>query len=90
MSSERKHCKCGRFAASGQSCCYTCMEIESLEGRLRECRGKLKEYAGPAGRRWRVNISTQHQTFRDHVSARKLAQALLDLGVWYLDLEEVK
>ena len=90
MSSERTHCECGKFAVMGRTKCWACIETEGLERRLKECQTKLKEYVGPDGRRWRVNISTQHLTFKDHASARKLAQTLLDLGVWYMELEEVK
>ena len=86
---ERKHCECGRFAVGGRTKCWACLETEGLERKLKECREKVKEYAGPDGRRWRVNISAQNQTFKNHSSARAFAEALLALEVWYMDLEEV-
>ena len=87
MSSEKKHCKCGRFAASGQTRCWGCMETESLEKRLRECKAKLGEFVGPDGRSWRVDISAQNHTFKDHDAANRFAQTLIDLGVWHMDLK---
>ena len=87
---ERKHCECGRFAVGGQTQCYTCMEIESLEKKLKECRAKVKEFVGPDGRSWNIKIKEQTHTIGSYARAREKVEALLAMGFWYLELTEVK
>ena len=97
MSSERTHCeRCGRFASSGMRpvgeppLCGDCKELENTKKKLENCKARLKEFAGPDERSWRIRIKEQTHTMGSLAKAREKVEKLLDLGLWYLELEEAK
>ena len=92
MSSERTHCKCGRFVAEylDSDLCDICGEIAALETKLEECKEKLGEFVGPDGRSWKITIKEQSHTIGSFARAREKVEALLAMGFWYLELTEVK
>jgi len=86
-----KNCqRCGSFASEGNLLCDSCREVDRLELEVIKGKDKLREFVGPDGRSWRLTIREQSQTVGTYARARDKAKALLELGFWFMDLEEVK
>jgi len=93
MTGARAHCKrCGHFTRGGRLLCDLCeaalKTVKDLEAKNAKCQERLSEFVGKDGRSWRIKIREQSFTLPDHARARDKAKALLDLGLWFVTLEE--
>jgi len=90
MKTKRTHCvRCGHFAPTGKTLCCACQEIERIKSERQKCQERLKEFLGPDGRGWKLTIREQSFTLPHIGDAKAKVKALLDLGLWYINLEEV-
>ena len=62
--------------------------VKDLEVKNAKCQERLKEFVGKDGRSFRITIHEQSFTIAELPRAREKVKALIDLGLWYLKLEE--